>query len=285
MPKFHRFAKFHPFLRLALGSINATGADIAGEGCFRIASGLFVERVLYRSPSRLRHWQFELGHQKLGLLGYWTGGRIGSARTRKRGHLRRPGRRQRPMGSICRRSREFDCLFKHNQFGTSPFFPATDRFHVEVRTLGAAVARSALRERGRSIGSLTSRAARGCEIRGGVKDPFSNIAGVCGPVFGSPCHAGGTQWHLGWTAGAGLEIAFSKNLSAAFDYSYVDLGSRNYNNPTAPLPVGTLAFNGDLDTKLHLLTLRLNYKFNWAQPRTDLIGPAIGRYAIEWLHL
>ena len=37
-----------------------------------------------------------------------------------------------------------------------------------------------------------------------------------------------SQWHVGWTAGAGVEYAFTQNITGLLEYNYVDLGSQDY---------------------------------------------------------
>ncbi|MBB5753642.1 outer membrane protein [Prosthecomicrobium pneumaticum] len=57
-----------------------------------------------------------------------------------------------------------------------------------------------------------------------------------------------SNWHVGWTAGAGLEYGFTQNVTGRLEYSYVDLGSENY--------LGT-----DVDFTTHIVKAGLNFKF------------------------
>jgi outer membrane immunogenic protein len=58
-----------------------------------------------------------------------------------------------------------------------------------------------------------------------------------------------SQWKAGWTVGAGVEKAFTPNITGFAEYDYVDLGSTQYGN------VGRLSF----DT--NIVKVGLNYKF------------------------
>ncbi len=59
--------------------------------------------------------------------------------------------------------------------------------------------------------------------------------------------------HVGWTAGAGLEWPVTGNWTGKFEYDYIDLGAQTYN-----LPAGAL----DVDPRVHLFKLGLNYRLN-----------------------
>jgi outer membrane immunogenic protein len=63
----------------------------------------------------------------------------------------------------------------------------------------------------------------------------------------------------GWTIGAGLEYAFTPNWSIAAQYNYVDLGDKDVYFPNADL-------FGSISQELHLLTVRLNYRFGGGGP-------------------
>jgi len=75
---------------------------------------------------------------------------------------------------------------------------------------------------------------------------------TAGPTF-----VGGDDATLvGWTAGAGLEYAFTDNLSAKIEYLYVDLGSEtfSFNGGTGPVTTNASA-------NFHLVRLGINYRF------------------------
>ncbi|WP_026304546.1 outer membrane protein [Kaistia granuli] len=90
---------------------------------------------------------------------------------------------------------------------------------------------------------------------GSVKTSFDQ-----GDDFGSydgAFSASDTQW--GWTAGAGVEYAITKNVTLKAEYLYVDLGSADYTvSDDGPFfDDGTIS----LDTAFHTLKAGLNYKF------------------------
>ena len=60
--------------------------------------------------------------------------------------------------------------------------------------------------------------------------------------------------HVGWTAGAGVELAIDGPWSARLQYDYVDLEARNFNVETAP--GGTL----NVTPRFHEVKAGLNYK-------------------------
>lgn len=62
-----------------------------------------------------------------------------------------------------------------------------------------------------------------------------------------------TNW--GWTIGAGVEYAFTNNITAKIEYLYIDLQGSDYAIPNAPL------VNIQADNDLNVLKLGVNYKF------------------------
>jgi outer membrane immunogenic protein len=78
---------------------------------------------------------------------------------------------------------------------------------------------------------------------------FGNVQG--GPS-GGPFDTG-TQ--IGWTGGAGVEAAFTPNLTAKIEYLYVDLGNLS-------CTLNCLA-GGNLNLKENIVRAGINYKFGW----------------------
>ncbi|RAI39137.1 outer membrane protein [Rhodoplanes roseus] len=59
-----------------------------------------------------------------------------------------------------------------------------------------------------------------------------------------------TKTHTGWTAGAGIEVAFTQNWSARAEYLYVDLEKQNYT---------MLGLNAGIESSI--VRFGLNYRF------------------------
>lgn len=66
-----------------------------------------------------------------------------------------------------------------------------------------------------------------------------------------------SDWHVGWTAGLGAELALDENVSLFAEYDYVDLGSANYFANIDPIgPNGV-----DVDIDAHIVKAGVNFKF------------------------
>ena len=70
----------------------------------------------------------------------------------------------------------------------------------------------------------------------------------------------------GWTAGGGVEYAFTPQWSLGVEYLYMDFGNTALAEPTAP-PVFAPS-TANFDDKSHVVRAKLNYKFNWTTPIT-----------------
>lgn len=68
-----------------------------------------------------------------------------------------------------------------------------------------------------------------------------------------------SRMHLGWVAGAGVEIAMGGNWTGKIEYNYIDLGARNYALGDVPLPDVTV------DPKVHAVKFGVNYRL-WDTP-------------------
>jgi len=73
------------------------------------------------------------------------------------------------------------------------------------------------------------------------------VAGATGEIGGDES----SQVHFGWTAGAGVEVAATDNLSVDLQYRYSDYGQATYD----------LAVPTDLSLTTHALTAGVNFKF------------------------
>lgn len=75
-------------------------------------------------------------------------------------------------------------------------------------------------------------------------------------------HAGPSGWTAernGWTAGAGVEVAFAGNWSGKLEYLYVDTSAFGGNDAAGSLPVSAQLHE-------HIMRLGVNYRFPLGQP-------------------
>jgi outer membrane immunogenic protein len=90
----------------------------------------------------------------------------------------------------------------------------------------------------------------------GANNPSLTINGL-GQTLSSS-----TTNNFGWTAGIGVEWAFSYNWSARVEYDYIGL-----QNQTLTVPITAPAFAGDTininNRNISLITAGVNYKFGW----------------------
>ncbi len=75
------------------------------------------------------------------------------------------------------------------------------------------------------------------------------------PVTGS---GASTQWHNGWTIGAGWEYGFTPNWIFGLEYNYASFETKNYQ--LAGAAAGTYAFNAK-PSDIQSAVVRLSYKF------------------------
>lgn len=78
--------------------------------------------------------------------------------------------------------------------------------------------------------------------------------------------ATGTETRFGWTAGAGIEYAFTDNWSAKLEYNHYDFGSRQV---TLAVP-GNGPFPMIVDQRIDTVKVGINYRFG--------AGPVVARY-------
>ena len=74
-------------------------------------------------------------------------------------------------------------------------------------------------------------------------------------IAGATASSGGndsTQTHFGWTAGAGVEVAATEQISIDLSYRYSDYGQATYDVGGGP---------DDLDLSTHAVTAGVNFKF------------------------
>jgi outer membrane immunogenic protein len=79
------------------------------------------------------------------------------------------------------------------------------------------------------------------------------------PLFNFTSTTSQTRW--GWTAGAGIEYAFTNSWSAKVEYNYLDFGKDEVSF-TLPAPTG-FGVGGTLHQTLHVVKGGLNYRFSY----------------------
>ena len=73
-----------------------------------------------------------------------------------------------------------------------------------------------------------------------------------------------SETKAGWTAGGGVEYAFTNQWSLGVEYLFMDFGDTTLAQPpTAPAFPSSSA---NFDEKSHVVRAKLNYKFNWNTP-------------------
>lgn len=82
-------------------------------------------------------------------------------------------------------------------------------------------------------------------VTGGVAFAHNEVSV---PGFGSD-----SQTHIGWTAGVGVEVGLTQNVSASLEYRYSDFGDQDYTF-NAPL-------TAEADGKLHTIGAALKWRF------------------------
>jgi outer membrane immunogenic protein len=130
----------------------------------------------------------------------------------------------------------------------SPFFPASDRYSMNVSWLTTVTGR---------IGYAHSRwlvYGKGGWAGADVELTLFDL--------GTPVLANSDTWANGWTVGGGGEYAFG-NFSLAIEYAYAELDTDRFTVrcPTCPRGVGggVPVVNGDIE--IQSVTGRLNYRF------------------------
>ena len=119
-------------------------------------------------------------------------------------------------------------------------------------------------------GTTTVNCAAGCKTtvgwlgtaRGRVGYAFDRFLPylTAGAAFGnikasSPAAIGANQTNVGWTAGGGIEYAFTSNLSAKVEYLYVDLGKFDCSSSCGAVAPDNISFTANI------VRAGLNFRF------------------------
>jgi opacity protein-like surface antigen len=97
-----------------------------------------------------------------------------------------------------------------------------------------------------------------------ARDKYSMTVDSGGLPGINPADFEAQETRTGWTAGAGIEYAFWKNLSARLEYDFYNFGTKNVHFVDQ---LSATASSGDVDIKqhIHAVKLALNYYF-WNEP-------------------
>jgi outer membrane immunogenic protein len=93
---------------------------------------------------------------------------------------------------------------------------------------------------------------------------------VVHPATGVSYPASESATKTGWTAGGGIEYAFTRNLTAKVEGLYYDLGEDTISARAVPVP-RTFSRGMTFETRGAIARVGVNYKFDWG-------GPVVARY-------
>ncbi len=91
-----------------------------------------------------------------------------------------------------------------------------------------------------------------------------NFEYACGGFYGGPtCFSGShSRTSTGWTAGAGAEYEFARNVTLKFEYLYVNLGSDSFASPAVIFFNNASFLRASFgDAAFNLVRLGVNYRF------------------------
>ena len=106
--------------------------------------------------------------------------------------------------------------------------------------------------------------ATGGVAYGGVQTSFSNLNTFAPAIIAPRLWLGDvSETKLGWSAGAGGEVALTEHLTLRAEYLYVDLGTSRVvaNFQGTLLPQSLIHYSADRDTKFSVARAALSYKF------------------------
>jgi outer membrane immunogenic protein len=100
-------------------------------------------------------------------------------------------------------------------------------------------------------------------VKGGaawVHDKYTDNCPACGPYENAASFTG-DQTKLGWTVGAGVEYAFTRNWSGKVEYDYMDFGTTNVSMISSTNDPYTV----DILQRIHVVKAGVNYRFDWGR--------------------
>ena len=84
-------------------------------------------------------------------------------------------------------------------------------------------------------------------------------------AVGSKLEATTSKSKWGWTGGAGVEYALTRNWSAKLEYDFLLFDTERYAFATTAAG-GPVLFLADIKQRLHAVKLGFNYRFDWGSP-------------------
>ncbi len=78
-----------------------------------------------------------------------------------------------------------------------------------------------------------------------------------------------SQTHVGWTAGVGLEVAFTERFFAGVEYAHVDLGEESYRALSYADNGDSIHIDNNVDVEFDVIKLRASYKL-WSRQREPI---------------
>jgi outer membrane immunogenic protein len=93
---------------------------------------------------------------------------------------------------------------------------------------------------------------------------------VAFPTSGDSYAGSFSDTRVGWTAGGGIEWAFTQNWTAKAEYLYVDLGRTSYTDACVTVCGAGPSYTSTVTTREHIARFGINYLFN--------AGPVVARY-------
>jgi outer membrane immunogenic protein len=94
-------------------------------------------------------------------------------------------------------------------------------------------------------------------VTGGAAAVDTEFGGLVGPLAEDISES---KWIYGWTAGAGIEHAFTDNLRGRLEYLYVGLPDEDYTLIASDGSGGTVS---QMYNDIHMVRAGLTYNFNW----------------------
>ena len=85
-------------------------------------------------------------------------------------------------------------------------------------------------------------------------------AGAEGNASATPPFVSDSNWHNGWTLGAGFSFKVNNRVSIGAEYNYIDLGSETYNVPNPPVVVAG-SETASVDHQVNVIKGTINYYF------------------------